>query len=174
MKQYKAILSRTLIILLTLTLLFSITACGTVPSGQTDTNQNQEAQSEDAGGKEANGEEIVLLDEYASYDSKEDVALYLWTYGHLPSNYMTKSEAKKLGWENGSLEKYAPGMAIGGDRFGNYEGILPEDQKYQECDIDTLGANSRGAKRIVFASDISAIYYTEDHYESFELLYGEE
>ncbi len=106
-----------------------------------------------------------------SYTSKEDVALYIHTYGCLPDNFLTKNEARKLGWEGGSLEPYAPGMCIGGDRFGNYEGLLPEDRDYRECDIDTLGKNSRGAKRIVFSDD-GLIYYTEDHYESFELLYG--
>ena len=66
-------------------------------------------------------------------------------------------------------------MCIGGDRFGNYEGLLPEKdgRTYYECDIDTLGAETRGVKRIVYSSD-GFIYYTEDHYESFELLYGEE
>ena len=109
------------------------------------------------------------------YDSKEDVALYLQLYGSLPENYITKQEAEELGWEGGSLEPYAPGKCIGGNRFGNYEGLLPEKEgrTYQECDIDTLGAGSRGAKRIVFSND-GLIYYTEDHYESFELLYGEE
>lgn len=70
---------------------------------------------------------------------------------------------------------YAPGKCIGGSRFGNYEGLLPEadGRTYTECDIDTLGADSRGAKRIVFSND-GLIYYTEDHYKSFELLYGEE
>ena len=107
-----------------------------------------------------------------SYTSKEDVALYIHTYGCLPDNFITKNEPRKLGWEGGSLEPYAPGKCIGGDRFGNYEGLLPEDRDYKECDIDTLGAKSRGAKRIVFSED-GLIYYTEDHYESFELLYGE-
>ena len=50
---------------------------------------------------------------------------------------------------------------------------MPEDNEYKECDIDTLGEKSRGAKRIVFSTD-GDIYYTEDHYESFEVLYGEE
>lgn len=109
------------------------------------------------------------------YDSKEDVALYLQLYGSLPENYITKQEAEELGWEGGSLEPYAPGKCIGGNRFGNYEGLLPEKEgrTYQECDIDTLGAGSRGAKRIVFSND-GLIYYTEDHYSSFALLYGEE
>jgi hypothetical protein len=108
------------------------------------------------------------------YTSKEDVALYIHTYGCLPENFMTKKEARALGWEGGGLEDYAPGMCIGGDRFGNYEGLLPDadGRKWTECDIDTLGADSRGAKRIVFSND-GLIYYTDDHYESFELLYGE-
>lgn len=114
----------------------------------------------------------ALPDPDGSYTAKEDVALYLHTYGCLPSNFLTKSEARKLGWEGGGLEAFAPGMCIGGDRFGNYEGLLPEDRDYRECDIDTLGRDSRGAKRIVFSED-GLIYYTEDHYESFVLLYGE-
>ena len=116
--------------------------------------------------------EEAAIDPDGSYTTKEDVALYIHTYGCLPNNFMTKKEAQALGWEGGSLEEYAPGMCIGGDRFGNYEGLLPEDRDYTECDIDTLGAKKRGAKRIVFSDD-GLIYYTDDHYESFELLYGE-
>ena len=112
------------------------------------------------------------LDPYGSYTTKEDVALYIHLYGELPSNFMTKKHARALGWEGGSLESVAPGMCIGGDYFGNYEGLLPEDREYTECDIDTLGKDSRGAKRIVFSDD-GLIYYTDDHYKSFELLYGE-
>ena len=110
------------------------------------------------------------LNEDGSYTSKDDVALYLWVYGRLPDNFITKKEAEKLGWPGGSLEPYAPGCCIGGDRFGNYEGILPEGVTYTECDIDTMGAKSRGAKRIVFSSD-GYIYYTDDHYESFTVLW---
>ena len=112
-----------------------------------------------------------LLDPDGSYTSVEDVSLYLYTYGCLPGNFITKKEARALGWEGGSLEPYAPGMCIGGDYFGNYEGVLPADAEYHECDIDTLGAQKRGARRLVYSDD--AIYYTEDHYESFTLLYGE-
>lgn len=114
----------------------------------------------------------AAIDENGTYTSKEDVALYIHVYGRLPKNFITKKEAKKLGWEGGSLEKYAKGKCIGGDHFGNYEGILPSGN-YHECDIDTLGRKSRGAKRIIYSDD-GRIYYTEDHYETFELLYGEE
>ena len=113
------------------------------------------------------------IDEDGSYTSKEEVALYIHTYGKLPGNFITKKEAEKLGWTGGGLESCAPGKCIGGDRFGNYEGLLPKKsgRTYTECDIDTLGRSSRGAKRIVFSND-GLIYYTDDHYESFELLYG--
>jgi len=120
-------------------------------------------------------EDLPAIAEDGSYNSMEDVSLYLHTYDHLPDNYITKQEARDLGWSGGSVEKYAPGCAIGGDRFGNREGLLPSEKgrTYYECDIDTIGETSRGAKRIIFSSD-GLIYYTEDHYESFTLLYGEE
>ena len=113
------------------------------------------------------------IQEDGTYTTKEDVALYIHTYGCLPSNFVTKDEAKQAGWEGGSLEKYLPGKCIGGDRFGNREGLLPDapGRTWTECDINTLGASSRGAERIVFSND-GLIYYTGDHYDSFELLYG--
>ncbi|MBO4473579.1 MAG: ribonuclease [Clostridiales bacterium] len=116
-----------------------------------------------------------VIDEDGEYTSKDDVALYIHTYGHLPSNFVTKKQAREKGWEGGSLEDYFPGCSIGGDVFGNREGSLPEKKgrTYYECDIDTKGKKSRGAKRIVFSND-GLIYYTDDHYETFTLLYGEE
>lgn len=113
------------------------------------------------------------IDENGSYTTRDDVALYIHTYGKLPQNFITKKQARELGWDGGSLEPYAPGMCIGGDRFGNYEGLLPEGHSYTECDINTLGASKRGAERIIFSSD-GLIYYTGDHYAHFTLLYGEE
>lgn len=117
----------------------------------------------------------ATLDQYGSYTSMEDVALYLETYEELPDNFITKKEAEALGWSGGSLEPYAPGKCIGGDKFGNYEKLLPtkKGRVYYECDIDTLGAKKRGAKRIIYSND-GLIYYTSDHYESFTLLYGDE
>ena len=119
-------------------------------------------------------EETPPLDPDGSYTTKEDVALYIYAFGCLPPNFITKDEARDLGWEGGGLDEYAYGKCIGGDRFGNYEGLLPEEsgRKWTECDIDTLHKDSRGAKRIVFSND-GLIYYTNDHYESFVLLYGE-
>lgn len=149
-------------------------------------SENEQPAEEAPAPEEAQGETLEIvppdldevtsnstLDEDGQYYSKDDVALYIYTYGHLPDNYITKKQAQKLGWEGGKLEPYAPGKAIGGDHFGNYEGLLPtkKGRKYTECDIDTKG-KKRGAKRIIFSND-GLIYYTDDHYESFELLYGE-
>ncbi len=109
------------------------------------------------------------IQENGVYTTKEDVALYIHTYGKLPANFMTKKQARSMGWSGGSLENYAPGMCIGGDRFGNYEGTLPRGN-YHECDINTLGKKKRGAERLIYSDD-GRIYYTDDHYETFTLLY---
>ena len=106
--------------------------------------------------------------EEGEYTSPEDVADYLHLYGHLPQNYITKREAQELGWPGGDLWKYAPGKSIGGDRFGNYEGLLPRG-RYRECDVNYSGG-SRGAERIIYGDD-GSIWYTDDHYESFTQLY---
>ena len=110
------------------------------------------------------------ITEDGTYDSKEEVAAYIKEYHKLPSNYITKSEARSLGWHGGSVEKYAPRKCIGGDSFSNRQSILPVNHAYKECDIDTLGADSRGPKRIVYSTDDYEVYYTGDHYASFEHL----
>ena len=119
---------------------------------------------------------LAVVEEDGHYISKEEVALYLHTYGKLPSNFITKKEAEELGWkkkdgEAGQLHVVAPGMSIGGSSYGNYEGLLPEEKgrKYYECDINYVKGN-RGAERIVYSND-GLIFYTGDHYETFEQLY---
>ncbi len=113
------------------------------------------------------------IDVNGTYTHKDDVALYIHTYGRLPDNFITKKEAQALGWKSGGLDKYAYGKCIGGDRFGNYEGLLPKKsgRVWYECDIDTLHAKNRGSKRICYSND-GLIYYTSDHYGSFTKLYG--
>lgn len=102
------------------------------------------------------------------YYDLTNVVLYLELYGELPPNYITKKEAQSLGWEGGSVEKYKQGAAIGGDSFGNREGLLPKasGRSYTECDLNTFGGRSRGAIRLVFSND-GLYFYTGDHYESF-------
>lgn len=106
------------------------------------------------------------------YYDLENVVLYIEYYGELPDNYITKNEARKLGWEGGTPERYLEGSAIGGDRFGNREGLLPKGD-YTECDLNTLGEDSRGAERLVFSDD-GHYYHTEDHYESFTEVWVED
>lgn len=107
-------------------------------------------------------------------DDKACVALYIHTYKKLPSNYMTKKEARRKGWRSGALSRKIKGMCIGGDRYTNAEEILPVEWDYLECDINTIGKKKRGTERIVYSTDGELIYYTPDHYETFELMYGEE
>ena len=158
-------------------------ACGSGSSKSSGSGSSSEVSSqkaEDASSSSSAKKETQSLagvesaiDEKGTYTSKDEVALYLHTYGHLPSNYITKDEAEDAGWktEGLDLDEACPGKSIGGDRFGNREGKLPKakGRTWYECDIDYKGG-SRGAKRIVYSSD-GLLYYTEDHYKTFEQLY---
>ena len=101
-------------------------------------------------------EETITIQEDGWYSTKEEVAEYLEAYGHLPENYITKKEAQALGWDNakGNLWDVAEGKSIGGDRFGNREGLLPNahGRTWYECDIDYQGGY-RGKERLVFSDD---------------------
>lgn len=118
-------------------------------------------------------ENKLSVREEGEYTSKEEVSLYIHQFGKLPANFITKKEAEALGWnaKKGNLDEVAKGRSIGGDSFGNREKKLPSasGRKWRECDIDFEGG-FRNAKRIVFSND-GLIYYTEDHYETFEQLY---
>lgn len=107
------------------------------------------------------------------YYEKDEVALYIHTFGELPENYITKSEAKALGWvsSEGNLWKVADGMCIGGDVFSNREGGLPEaaGRVWYECDVAYSGGY-RGEQRLLFSND-GLVYYTNDHYATFTQLY---
>lgn len=117
-------------------------------------------------------EELIVEYGY-DYITDEEVALYLHAFEELPLNYITKNEARDLGWDgNGNhLWQLSYGYSIGGDRFGNREGILPKakGRQYYECDVN-FDDGKRGAERLVFSND-GLIYYSADHYESFELVY---
>lgn len=114
-----------------------------------------------------------LVKEDGTYSSPELVAAYLHNFHKLPSNYITKNEAEKLGWdsEKGNLWDVTDKMSIGGNRFGNYEGLLPEadGRIWYECDVNYNGGY-RGAERILYSND-GLIYYTDDHYKTFTKLY---
>lgn len=56
-----------------------------------------------------------------------------------------------------------------GSTFGNFEGVLPDRERgyYAEYTVETPGLDHRGARRII-AGDGGELYWTDDHYESFE------
>ena len=90
--------------------------------------------------------------------------------GRLPDCYLTKRVAEERGWRPGDdVWRVAPGTAIGGDRFGNRENLLPAGGRYREADLDYAGGQ-RGARRLVFAESplgVRAVWVTIDHYNSF-------
>jgi hypothetical protein len=114
----------------------------------------------------------ILSDDLAVdgyYNTPEAVAAYLRHFDRLPDHYRTKREASELGWvsEDGNLWDVTNQGSIGGDRFGNREGLLPDapGRVWYECDVNDQGGY-RGAERLVYSSD-GLIYYTDDHYASF-------
>ena len=164
---------------LTLTLLFTLTACGggnssadvslnALPGTQPSSTERFEPSASSADSSQAT---TPTVEEGEYYYDLEHVVLYLDAFGELPDNYITKKEATSLGWQGGTTERYLEGSAIGGDYFGNRQGTLPEG-KYTECDLNTNGQKSRGAERLVFSKD-GHYYYTEDHYETFTQVWVE-
>lgn len=179
-KGYAGKLNNLLLLLLVLLLTSLFTGCGGSAGGDSAADNTKTAAETTA--EQDYGETTAkqryqetaarnVIDPEGAYYSRDDVAAYIHTYGKLPENYITKNEARDLGWQGGSLEKYAPGKCIGGDRFGNYEGQLPPG-KYQECDVNTKGKKERGAERLIYSKE--DIYYTGDHYRTFEQLYDKD
>lgn len=160
MRRFRHLLGAMLSCILALLLALGTWACST-PSAAP-----QDAQATSSAG-------AVQVEHGSSYTSKEEVAAYLHEYGELPPNFISKTEAKKAGWvpSEGNLDEVCPGMSIGGSVFYNDDGKLPdaEGRTWHECDIDYDGG-MRGPERIVWSTD-GLIYYTSDHYETFEQLY---
>jgi ribonuclease T1 len=176
MGMMKRLFKKSSAFFLTLILLLSFSGCSIL--GIEILEEENSLQLEDP--KESPGdtesevpEEGTSIDEDGFYTSKDEVALYIHTYGRLPGNYITKNDAMDLGWDasKGNLWDVTDKMSIGGDRFGNREGLLPDEsgRKWFEADIDYEGGY-RNAQRIVFSDD-GLIYYTDDHYGSFDKLY---
>lgn len=106
----------------------------------------------------------------------EPQAITDWLFSHeftLPDNFITKKEAQRMGWDSSRnyVSDVAPGMSIGGDYFGNYEGKLPtaRGRRYYECDC-YYTRGKRNAYRLIFSND-GLVFYTEDHYNTFVQMY---
>ena len=115
----------------------------------------------------------LQVTESGTYTDKDHVALYIHLYGHVPSNSVSKTKARNAGWVNteGNLWDVLPGMSIGGGGFYNDDHMMPDadGREWFECDIDYNGG-FRNAKRLVYSND-GLIYYTDDHYPTFQRLY---
>lgn len=142
---------------------------------QNSAQEESNAVLEVGGSDRDSGDEIVIFGDISrdgTYTDKESVAYYIHTYHSLPSNYITKTQARKLGWTQNSedLWAYAYGKSIGGSIFPDHENLLPNasERIWYECDIDYAGGE-RGSKRLLYSND-GLIYYTED-FENFEQLY---
>ena len=147
-----------------------VAGCGNKTEGEVTPTPTTAAETQAPTEQETQAETEPEIVWGETYTAPEDVAEYLHIYGELPENFITKKDAKKLGWvsSEGNLWEVAPGMSIGGDHFGNYEGILPEGD-YRECDVNFDGGY-RGSERIIYGED-GSIYYTDDHYKTFTQLY---
>jgi RHS repeat-associated protein len=103
----------------------------------------------------------------------EDVARHISTNGNLSADYITKTQAKALGWKStlGNLHTVAPGKSIGGDIFNNKEGLLPAaiGRTWFEADINYL-TGFRGNERLLYSSD-GLFYQTLDHYLNFSQIF---
>ena len=102
--------------------------------------------------------------------SEGRVVPYVKEHGTLPDYYITKSEARKMGWvaSKGNLCDVLPGRAIGGDNFTNREKQLPvkTGRKYYEADLN-YNCGNRNADRLVFSND-GLLFVTKDHYKTFQ------
>ena len=159
-----------------------LVSCQKLSAGKSDTSSASSAatatatattSASSASSASSSATKTSTVTEDGTYTSKEDVALYIHLYGHLPSNFISKTKAEKAGWvaSKGNLDDVLPGMSIGGSVFHNDDGLLPEKdgRTYKECDVNYTGGY-RGSERIIFSND-GLVYYTNDHYKTFEQLY---
>ena len=186
---------------ITLLMFFTITACTNINNNSNNSNSTTSSSSSESiessnssssssssnssssnSSSSSSSEEILDYAEYTfenetyriyedgRYTRKYEVAIYIHVYHKLPSNYYTKRESKpKRTVENK--------VAIGGDRFGNKEGHLPHNRTYTEVDIVEIYqynsynlSNKRGVNRIVYSNQFE-IYFTSNHYKSFDRIY---
>ncbi len=114
---------------------------------------------------------MKLKEQYHVTELANDVVDSLIQTGKLPSNYITKAQARALGWKEGkALLNYAPRSAIGGDVFSNTSNILPttSGRIWYEADVGLNYAMSRAKNpgyRILYSND-GLIFGTFDHYDS--------
>lgn len=138
-----------------------------------DTDENITEDGEFEVDKQTEDPSSEKIAEENTYTSKDEVARYIYTFHHLPSNYITKKEAQNLGWDENkkNLKEVAPGKSIGGDEYSNADKMLPEEKGriYYECDINAP-AGERGNERLIYSND-GLVFYTDNNVDTFEPIY---
>jgi len=152
--------------------------CGNIictPPSSSDSKKISSSSTVKSSSSEKSKTILEAVQESGKYTNRDSVAAYLCKFDKLPTNYVTQNEGKSL-YESKTgktFEKWnfnpwtTIGVMIGGDKFANNEGLLPKGT-YHEADVE-YSAKNRGTKRLVYQSDC-VIYYTADHYETFNKL----
>ncbi len=153
-------------------------ACGEVSTSY-ESSSSQSSSSVSSSSQSSSSQTSILdaVQEIGEYTTKDSVAAYIYKFQKLPSNYVNKATGQELyeaqtgnTWTKWNFNPWQIlGVMIGGDYFGNNEGLLPTDN-YKECDVD-YHDSSRGTKRLVY-TEAGLVYYTANHYESFISIYG--
>lgn len=137
------------------------------------TESEMDAMGEMEEEEEDDSQQGVTVEEDGIYTSMEEVSVYIHTYGHLPSNYITSEEAAELGYDESqvNLSEVAPGKSIGGDVYENEENMIPVEEglTYHQCDINSENGE-RTDERLVYSNE-GDIYYTPDLFETFQRIY---
>ena len=104
----------------------------------------------------------VRVKETGQYSTKNEVALYLYTYHHLPSNYVSKRDPSI---KDTSVPP-SDGRYFGGDVHYYKKRITEYTTKtdLRECDLSYSSTENRGSKRLVYSTDFTEIFYTYTHY----------
>jgi len=99
----------------------------------------------------------IGVKENKPYTDVKHIAMYIYKFEELPSNYIHKSLLFTV--EGEDLYLY--------DVFQNNEERLPVGEEYTEVYINAVKDN-KGAERLVYT--LGKVYYTDDHYLTFDLL----
>ena len=111
----------------------------------------------------------ALLAGTATLKSNDGADWWLKNNKHLPSYYISKQDARNLGWKPqlGNLSQVAPEKMIFKGLYRNSNGHLPvkTGRIWYEADINYTDG-FRGTGRILFSND-GLIFVTYDHYMTF-------
>jgi hypothetical protein len=105
----------------------------------------------------------------ATFEGNNGIDVLLHNGNSLPTQYLTKKKAKKLGWKPilMNLHQVTDKGVIGGDIYRNKDGKLPsvDGRIWYEADMNYTGG-IRNRSRILYSND-GLVFVTYDHYFTF-------